>query len=70
MKRFFKVVVVRWLSRTPLGLVLLGAGWWFGRRRRRRAQLTASGGPDSGGRRRGGSRAGRGSAVHRSPASR
>ncbi|WP_425566600.1 DUF6203 family protein [Planomonospora alba] len=37
MKRFVKLVAARWLSRTPLGLAVLGAGWLLGRRRRRRA---------------------------------
>ncbi|MFC4061316.1 DUF6203 family protein [Planomonospora corallina] len=45
MKRFFKVVVVRWLSRTPLGLAVLGAGWLLGRRRRRRRAAAAEGVP-------------------------
>ncbi|WP_157594463.1 DUF6203 family protein [Streptosporangium amethystogenes] len=38
MKRFFKVVVARWLARTPIGLAILGVGWFLGRRRRQRAQ--------------------------------
>ncbi|MBG0831931.1 hypothetical protein HS041_29930 [Planomonospora sp. ID67723] len=67
MKNFFKVVVVRWLSRTPLGLALLGVGWLLGRRRKRRAQADAAwSGPDSGNRR-DRSRAGRKAAVNRSP---
>ncbi|GAA4198896.1 hypothetical protein GCM10022252_50000 [Streptosporangium oxazolinicum] len=41
MKRFFKVVVARWLARTPFGLAILGAGWFLGRRRRRREQEQA-----------------------------
>ncbi|MFG1948830.1 DUF6203 family protein [Nonomuraea sp. NPDC048826] len=38
MKGFFKVVVARWLARTPLGLAALGIGWFLGRRRRQREQ--------------------------------
>ncbi|NRQ35328.1 hypothetical protein HII36_26385 [Nonomuraea sp. NN258] len=38
MKRFFKLVVARWLARTPYGLAILGLGWLLGRRRRRRMQ--------------------------------
>ncbi|MGW0592003.1 DUF6203 family protein [Streptosporangium sp. NPDC002607] len=38
MKKFFKVVVARRLSRTPIGLAILGAGWFLGRRRRQRAR--------------------------------
>ncbi|MBG0823203.1 hypothetical protein HS048_20950 [Planomonospora sp. ID91781] len=37
MRRLAKIVATRWLSRTPLGLAVLGAGWLLGRRRRRRA---------------------------------
>ncbi|WP_221206098.1 DUF6203 family protein [Streptosporangium becharense] len=48
MKRFFKVVVARWLARTPIGLAVLGLGWLLGRRRRQRAQRQG----DQGGRRR------------------
>jgi Family of unknown function (DUF6203) len=35
MKKFFKVVVVRWLARTPIGLAILGLGWLLGRRKER-----------------------------------
>ncbi|WP_329080171.1 DUF6203 family protein [Streptosporangium sp. NBC_01469] len=38
MKRFFKVVVARWLARTPIGLAILGVGWFLGRRRRQQEQ--------------------------------
>ncbi|MGI5273246.1 DUF6203 family protein [Nonomuraea sp. CA-218870] len=38
MKGFFKVVLARWLARTPLGLVALGIGWFVGRRRKQREQ--------------------------------
>lgn len=41
MKKFFKVVVARWLARTPLGLAILGVGWFLGRRRRQREQELA-----------------------------
>ncbi|MEU8204032.1 DUF6203 family protein [Streptosporangium sp. NPDC049046] len=41
MKKFFKVVVARRLSRTPIGLAILGAGWFLGRRRRQREQEQA-----------------------------
>ncbi|MFC6083275.1 DUF6203 family protein [Sphaerisporangium aureirubrum] len=36
MKRILKLVVTRWLARTPLGLVALGVGWFVMRRRRKR----------------------------------
>ncbi|MEU4834603.1 DUF6203 family protein [Streptosporangium sp. NPDC023615] len=35
MKKFFKVVVARWLARTPFGLAVLGVGWLLGRRKQR-----------------------------------
>jgi hypothetical protein len=38
MKKFFKVVVARWLARTPIGLAILGLGWLLGRRRKERTQ--------------------------------
>ncbi|MEO3872444.1 DUF6203 family protein [Nonomuraea sp. B12E4] len=39
MGKFLKLVVARWLARTPLGLVVLGISWFLTRRRRRqRAQ--------------------------------
>ncbi|MFF3438281.1 DUF6203 family protein [Streptosporangium sp. NPDC002721] len=41
MKKFFKVVVARWLARTPFGLAILGVGWFLGRRRRQREQEQA-----------------------------
>ncbi|MFC4530966.1 DUF6203 family protein [Sphaerisporangium dianthi] len=34
MKRILKLVVTRWLARTPFGLVILGVGWWLMRKRR------------------------------------
>ncbi|WP_147268866.1 DUF6203 family protein [Sphaerisporangium album] len=34
MKKILRLLVTRWLARTPFGLVVLGAGWWFTRRRR------------------------------------
>ncbi|GAA1627856.1 hypothetical protein GCM10009733_025770 [Nonomuraea maheshkhaliensis] len=36
MKKFLKLVVARYLSKTPLGLVVLGIGWFLGRRHKRR----------------------------------
>jgi cytochrome c-type biogenesis protein CcmH/NrfF len=36
MKGIFKVVVARWLARTPVGLILLGVGWLIGRKRKQR----------------------------------
>ncbi|WP_371784246.1 DUF6203 family protein [Streptosporangium subroseum] len=48
MKKFFKVVVARWLARTPIGLAILGLGWILGRRRKERAQSEG----ERGGRRR------------------
>ncbi|WP_143044251.1 DUF6203 family protein [Nonomuraea jiangxiensis] len=36
MKKLLKLVVGRWLARTPLGLVALALGWYLARRRRRR----------------------------------
>ncbi|WP_440072168.1 DUF6203 family protein [Streptosporangium sp. OZ121] len=41
MKKFFKVVVGRWLARTPWGMAILGVGWFLGRRRRQREQEQA-----------------------------
>jgi len=38
MRSFFKVVVARWLARTPIGLAILGLGWFLGRRRKQRDQ--------------------------------
>lgn len=38
MKGFLKVVLARWLARTPLGLAALGIGWYLGRRRKRRRE--------------------------------
>ncbi|MFB4281937.1 DUF6203 family protein [Nonomuraea sp. MTCD27] len=38
MQKFLKLVVARWLARTPIGLVALGIGWYLARRRRRRQQ--------------------------------
>ncbi|MEV2266416.1 DUF6203 family protein [Nonomuraea africana] len=38
MRRFFKVVLTRWLARTPIGLAVLALGWLLGRRRRQRVQ--------------------------------
>ncbi|MET9070495.1 DUF6203 family protein [Streptosporangium sandarakinum] len=35
MKRILQLVATRWLSRTPLGLAVLGAGWLIMRKRRR-----------------------------------
>ncbi|MEO3810427.1 DUF6203 family protein [Sphaerisporangium sp. B11E5] len=37
MKRILKLVVTRWLARTPFGLAVLGVGWLVMRKRRRRA---------------------------------
>ncbi|MET8142982.1 DUF6203 family protein [Sphaerisporangium sp. NPDC005288] len=34
MKKLLKLVVTRWLARTPFGLVVLGVGWWLMRKRR------------------------------------
>jgi Family of unknown function (DUF6203) len=48
MKKFFKVVVARWLARTPIGLAILGLGWILGRRRKDRIQSEG----ERGGRRR------------------
>ena len=48
MKKFFKVVVARWLARTPIGLAILGLGWILGRRRKERTQSEG----ERGGRRR------------------
>ncbi|MEV5895325.1 DUF6203 family protein [Nonomuraea fuscirosea] len=36
MKKFLKLVVARYLSKTPFGLVVLGIGWFLGRRHKRR----------------------------------
>jgi hypothetical protein len=33
-KRILRLVVTRWLARTPFGLVILGIGWWLMRKRR------------------------------------
>ncbi|MCA2189518.1 DUF6203 family protein [Nonomuraea cavernae] len=38
MKNFLKVVVARWLARTPIGLAVVGLAWLLGRRRRQRAE--------------------------------
>ncbi|WP_369408812.1 DUF6203 family protein [Herbidospora mongoliensis] len=35
MKRIMQVFVTRWLSKTPWGMALLGAGWFINRRRRK-----------------------------------
>ncbi|WP_425460148.1 DUF6203 family protein [Herbidospora galbida] len=35
MKRILQVFVTRWLSKTPLGIAVLGAGWFVSRRRRK-----------------------------------
>ncbi|GII54772.1 hypothetical protein Pth03_31610 [Planotetraspora thailandica] len=34
MRHILQFLVTRWLSKTPLGLVLLGIGWWILRKRR------------------------------------
>ncbi|GIH28417.1 hypothetical protein Aph01nite_67270 [Acrocarpospora phusangensis] len=34
MKRIFQLFVTRWLSKTPLGLVVLGVAWWIMRKKR------------------------------------
>ncbi|MFF0305998.1 DUF6203 family protein [Streptosporangium sp. NPDC004379] len=36
MKRILQLVATRWLSKTPLGMVALGAGWLFMRKRRQK----------------------------------
>ncbi|SEF54637.1 PEP-CTERM protein-sorting domain-containing protein [Nonomuraea solani] len=36
MKKFLKVLVVRRLAATPIGLVALGVGWYLGRRHKKR----------------------------------
>ncbi|MBP2706668.1 hypothetical protein JOL79_22930 [Microbispora sp. RL4-1S] len=36
MKRILQLFATRWLSRTPLGLVVLGIGWLIIRKRRGR----------------------------------
>ncbi|MBX6381837.1 MAG: hypothetical protein IRZ07_02495 [Microbispora sp.] len=41
MKRILQLVVVRWLARTPLGVVVLGIVWLIMRRRRARARQPA-----------------------------
>ncbi|WP_353051382.1 DUF6203 family protein [Herbidospora sp. NBRC 101105] len=42
MKRILQVFVTRWLSKTPLGIAVLGVGWFLGRRRRKAREAEES----------------------------
>ncbi|MEO3883791.1 DUF6203 family protein [Nonomuraea sp. B5E05] len=38
MKKLFMFFAAKWLTRTPLGLAVLGLGWFLTRRRRQRQE--------------------------------